>query len=119
LVNMYGITETTVHVTYRVIRAADTVDGSASPIGIPIPDLAVHLLDGDGELVPPGVVGEMYVGGAGVARGYLNRPELTAQRFVPDPFSGVAGTRLYRSGDLALWTASADVQERGRALESH
>ncbi|HEX5727322.1 MAG TPA: amino acid adenylation domain-containing protein, partial [Longimicrobiaceae bacterium] len=73
LVNMYGITETTVHVTYRAIRAADTVDGSPSPIGIPIPDLSVHLLDRDGQLVPAGVVGEMYVGGAGVARGYLGR----------------------------------------------
>ncbi|MFL5539100.1 MAG: non-ribosomal peptide synthetase, partial [Longimicrobiaceae bacterium] len=121
LVNMYGITETTVHVTHRVIRAADTVDGSASPIGIPIPDLSVHLLDAEGRLVPTGAAGEMYVGGAGVARGYLGRPGLTAQRFVPDPFSGVPGARLYRSGDLArwTWTESAEVRKCGSALESH
>ncbi|MFL5384123.1 MAG: amino acid adenylation domain-containing protein, partial [Longimicrobiaceae bacterium] len=120
LVNMYGITETTVHVTCRVIRAADTVDGSPSPIGIPIPDLAVHLLDRHGRLVPTGVVGEMYVGGAGVARGYLGRPELTAERFVPDPFSGIPGARLYRSGDRARWrneATSAEVRECGSALD--
>jgi len=119
LVNMYGITETTVHVTYRVIRAADTVDGAASPIGVAIPDLAIHLLDRNGQLVPTGIVGEMYVGGAGVARGYLGRPELTAQRFVPDPFSAMPGARLYRSGDLARWTEteSAEVRECGSALD--
>ncbi|HEX9939834.1 MAG TPA: amino acid adenylation domain-containing protein, partial [Longimicrobium sp.] len=117
LVNMYGITETTVHVTYRVIRVADTVDGSASPIGIPIPDLAVHLLDRDGRLVPTGVVGEMYVGGAGVARGYLGRPELTAQRFIPDPFSADPQARLYRSGDLARRLADGSLEFQGRADE--
>ncbi|HEX5726434.1 MAG TPA: amino acid adenylation domain-containing protein, partial [Longimicrobiaceae bacterium] len=117
LVNMYGITETTVHVTYRVIRAADTVDGSASPIGIPIPDLSMHLLDRSGQLVPAGVVGEMYVGGAGVARGYLGRPELTAQRFVPDPFSADAEARLYRSGDLARRLEDGSLEFHGRADE--
>ncbi|HEX8903330.1 MAG TPA: condensation domain-containing protein, partial [Longimicrobiaceae bacterium] len=117
LVNMYGITETTVHVTYRVITAADTVAGSASPIGIPIPDLAVHLLDPHGQLVPTGVVGEMYVGGAGVARGYLDRPGLTAQRFVPDPFSDDAHARLYRSGDLARRLADGSLEFLGRADE--
>ncbi|HVG44159.1 MAG TPA: amino acid adenylation domain-containing protein, partial [Longimicrobium sp.] len=115
LVNMYGITETTVHVTYRVIRAADTVNGSSSPIGIPIPDLAVHLLDRDGQFVPTGAAGEMYVGGAGVARGYLNRPELTAQRFVPDPFSADADARLYRSGDLARRLEDGSLEFLGRA----
>ena len=120
LVNMYGITETTVHVTYRVIRRADVLAGSASPIGIPIPDLAVQVLDKRGRMVPVGVVGEMYVGGAGVARGYLNRPELTVDRFIPDPFGG-EGARLYRSGDLARWTEtdSAEVRECGSALDSH
>ncbi|HEX9939788.1 MAG TPA: amino acid adenylation domain-containing protein, partial [Longimicrobium sp.] len=117
LVNMYGITETTVHVTYRPIRAADTVDGSSSPIGIPIPDLAVHLFDRNGQLVPTGVVGEMYVGGAGVARGYLGRPELTAQRFVPDPFSADPHARLYRSGDLARRLADGSLEFQGRADE--
>ncbi|HEU4558056.1 MAG TPA: amino acid adenylation domain-containing protein [Longimicrobium sp.] len=114
LVNMYGITETTVHVTYRVIRRADVMAGSASPIGVPIPDLSVQVLDRRGRMVPVGVVGEMYVGGAGVARGYLNRPELTAQRFVPDP-AGDPNGRLYRSGDLARWLPDGGLEFFGRA----
>ncbi|HYH80464.1 MAG TPA: amino acid adenylation domain-containing protein, partial [Longimicrobium sp.] len=114
LVNMYGITETTVHVTYRVIRRADVLAGSASPIGVPIPDLSVQVLDARGRLVPAGVVGEMYVGGAGVARGYLGRPGLTAQRFVPDPFGG-PGARRYRSGDLARWIPGGGLEFFGRA----
>ncbi|HEX9935942.1 MAG TPA: amino acid adenylation domain-containing protein, partial [Longimicrobium sp.] len=117
LTNMYGITETTVHVTYRVIRAADTVDGSASPIGVAIPDLAIHLLDRNGRLVPAGIVGEMYVGGAGVARGYLGRSALTAQRFVPDPFSADPAARLYRSGDLARRLPDGSLEFHGRADE--
>src|SRR5262249_11336725 len=86
LVNMYGITETTVHVPYRPLDGAD-LDLPGSRIGAAIPDLALHLLDRAGGLVPVGVAGEICVGGAGVALGYLGRPELTAQRFVPDPFS--------------------------------
>jgi acyl-coenzyme A synthetase/AMP-(fatty) acid ligase len=86
LVNMYGITETTVHVTYRPVRAGDLNGGSV--IGVPIPDLQIHLLDEDLNPVASGVAGEIYVGGAGVAQGYWNRPELTAQRFIPDPFAG-------------------------------
>lgn len=102
LVNMYGITETTVHVTYRVVRPRDVEQGLGSVIGVPIPDLKLYLLDAHLELVPEGVPGEICVGGGGVAAGYLNRPELTAQRFVPDPFSSEPGARLYRSGDLAV-----------------
>ncbi len=112
LVNMYGITETTVHVTYRPLSAADLA--AASLIGVPIPDLQVHLLDAGGRPVPVGVPGEMFVGGAGVARGYLNRPDLTAVRFVPDPFSGRPGARLYRSGDLARRQADGDLEYLGR-----
>ncbi|WP_407690800.1 amino acid adenylation domain-containing protein [Saccharothrix syringae] len=93
LINMYGITETTVHVTWT------HADGT---IGVPIPDLRVYVLDEDLKPVPPGVVGEMHVAGAGLARGYLNRPGLTASRFVADPF-GAPGSRMYRSGDLARW----------------
>ena len=104
LVNMYGITETTVHVTYRPLSAADCSMPARSVIGVPIPDLDVYVLDGH---IEPrrrsGVAGELYVGGAGVARGYLGRPELTAERFVPDPFSTEPGARLYRTGDLARW----------------
>src|SRR4029079_4170551 len=77
LVNMYGITETTVHVTYRPLCLADLGGAAVSPIGCAIPDLQVHLLDPHGKLVPIGVAGEIHVGGDGVARGYLNRPELT------------------------------------------
>jgi amino acid adenylation domain-containing protein/non-ribosomal peptide synthase protein (TIGR01720 family) len=113
LINMYGITETTVHVTYRVIRAADLGTTPGSMIGLPIPDLQVYVLDRWGQPVPPGVPGEMYVGGAGVARGYLHRPALTAQRFVPDPF-GQPGARLYRSGDLARALPDGDLQYLGR-----
>jgi amino acid adenylation domain-containing protein len=114
LVNMYGITETTVHVTYRRIVRKDVEEGLGSMIGIPIPDLCVRVLDAEGEPVPLGVPGEIYVGGAGVARGYLNRPELTAERFVRDPFSADAEARLYRSGDLGRRRAGGDLEYLGR-----
>ncbi|HEV7588712.1 MAG TPA: amino acid adenylation domain-containing protein [Longimicrobium sp.] len=117
LVNMYGITETTVHVTYRPITRAEVEGGSSSVIGIPIPDLPLHLLDARGEPAPVGVPGEIHVGGAGVSRGYLGRPSLTAQRFVPDPFSGVPGARLYRSGDLARRRSDGDLEYLGRIDE--
>jgi amino acid adenylation domain-containing protein len=110
LVNMYGITETTVHVTHRPLRAADC-ELDLSPVGVPIPDLSVYVLDPKGMPVPDGVAGELYVGGAGVARGYLNRPELTAERFVANPFG--AG-RLYRTGDVAARLADGQLEFRGR-----
>lgn len=112
LVNMYGITETTVHVTYRPLSMADTASGSV--IGCPIPDLQVYLLDSNFQPSPIGVPGEMYVGGAGVARGYLNRPELNAERFVPDRFHPNSGQLLYRSGDLARRLPSGDIEYLGR-----
>lgn len=112
LINMYGITETTVHTTYHRVVAAE-VGGTASPIGVPLSDLTVHLLDADGRPVPIGVPGEIHVGGPGVARGYLGRAELTAQRFVPDPW-GPAGSRLYRSGDLARRHADGRLEFVGR-----
>ena len=103
LINMYGITETTVHVTYRRITRSDLDHAGKSAIGSPIPDLAVYLLDESGQAeVRPGQVGEIYVGGAGVARGYLNRPELDAERFLPDPFSAAVGARMYRSAHSAV-----------------
>ena len=111
LVNMYGITETTVHVTYRPITIADLQAGAGSVIGVAIPDLRVVVLDGYGSPVPTGVAGEMYVGGGGVSRGYLDRPELTAQRFVPNPFG--EGT-LYRTGDLARRLENGDLEYLGR-----
>ncbi|HVQ25142.1 MAG TPA: amino acid adenylation domain-containing protein, partial [Planctomycetota bacterium] len=114
LVNMYGITETTVHVTRRVIRAADLATAPGSVLGRPIPDLQVYVLDRHLQPQPIGVPGEMYVGGAGVARGYLDRPELTAERFVPDPFRPEPDARLYRTGDVARYLPSWDLQYLGR-----
>ncbi len=111
LINMYGITETTVHVTYRPITYKEVRDGSGSLIGEPIPDLAVYVLNPQGQPVPLGVAGEMYVGGAGVARGYLRRPELTAQRFIENPF---APGHLYRTGDLAQRLPNGDLEYLGR-----
>ncbi|WP_219621585.1 non-ribosomal peptide synthetase, partial [Cupriavidus pauculus] len=112
LINMYGITETTVHVTYRRIEAAD-LEGQRSPIGERIPDLGLFVLDGEGEPVPAGIAGELYVSGEGLARGYLGRAALTAERFVPDPF-GAPGSRLYRTGDLARWSAAGELEYLGR-----
>ncbi|HEX3526556.1 MAG TPA: amino acid adenylation domain-containing protein, partial [Thermoanaerobaculia bacterium] len=112
LVNMYGITETTVHVTARRIGRSDL--GAGSRIGRPLADWAVYLLGGDGQPVPAGVAGEMFVGGAGVSQGYPSRPELTAERFVPDPFGESPGARLYRSGDLARHPADGDLEYLGR-----
>jgi amino acid adenylation domain-containing protein len=114
LINMYGITETTVHVTYRPLNAADLDENSGSVIGNPLSDLQVYLLDPLQQPVPIGVPGEMYVGGAGLSRGYLKRPDLTAERFVPDAFSNITGARLYRSGDLARHLANGDIEYLGR-----
>jgi amino acid adenylation domain-containing protein len=114
LVNMYGITETTVHVTYRPITARDIETGAGSVIGVPIPDLQVYLLDTQLEPVPFGIVGEIYVGGAGVGRGYLRRPDLDRERFLPDPWSEDPGARLYRSGDLARRNADGELVYLGR-----
>jgi amino acid adenylation domain-containing protein len=114
LVNMYGITETTVHVTYRPIRLRDVESNAGSVIGGPIPDLQLYVLDEQMEPAPLGVAGELYVGGAGLARGYLHRAELTATRFVPDPFGLSSGARLYRTGDLARRLANGDLEYLGR-----
>jgi|AGTN01.1.fsa_nt_gi amino acid adenylation domain/amino acid adenylation domain len=114
LVNMYGITETTVHVTYRAIRAADLEQARRSVIGLPIPDLYIRLLDRFGQPVPPGIAGEICVGGAGVARGYLNLPELTRERFIQDPFADGPGARLYRSGDLGRLLPDGELEYLGR-----
>ncbi|PAZ12591.1 non-ribosomal peptide synthetase, partial [Streptomyces sp. SA15] len=109
LVNMYGITETTVHVTGLPLSA-----GRVSGIGRTVPDLRAYVLDAGLRLVPPGVTGELYVAGAGLARGYLGRPGLTAGRFVADPF-GTSGERMYRTGDLARWTSEGELEYMGRA----
>ncbi|EJL93685.1 non-ribosomal peptide synthase/amino acid adenylation enzyme, partial [Herbaspirillum sp. CF444] len=112
LVNMYGITETTVHVTYRRILQTD-LEGRASPVGAQIADLGLYVLDVHGRLAAVGVAGELFVAGDGLARGYLHRAALTAERFVPDPFSAQGG-RLYRTGDLARRTADGQLEYLGR-----
>ncbi|WP_409492831.1 amino acid adenylation domain-containing protein [Amycolatopsis sp. cmx-11-12] len=113
LVNMYGITETTVHVTLHRLTSAD-LSAPVSPVGGPFPGRRIHLLDDRLRPVPPGVRGELYIAGAGLARGYLGRPGLTAARFVADPF-GRPGSRLYRSGDLARTRADGTLDYLGRS----
>ena len=115
LVNMYGITETTVHVSSRPLTQADLAGASISPIGRPLADLQIHVLDSALQPVPAGVIGEMYIGGAGLARGYLNRPELTRERFLPDTLSARPGARLYKTGDLARWHADGELEYLGRS----
>ncbi|MGH8079249.1 MAG: amino acid adenylation domain-containing protein, partial [Lysobacter sp.] len=113
LVNMYGITETTVHVTYHALQPDDLQRYQGrSPIGARIPDLRTYILDPQRRPAPIGATGELYVGGAGVARGYLNRAELTEERFIADPF--VAGARLYKTGDLGRWRSDGTIEYLGR-----
>ncbi|MCD0451542.1 amino acid adenylation domain-containing protein [Actinocorallia sp. API 0066] len=114
LVNMYGITETTVHVSYAALDPVTCATAPGSVIGTGIPDLRTYVLDARLQPVPPGVVGELYVAGAGLARGYLNRAALTAERFVADPY-GPPGTRMYRSGDLARHLPDGTLDYLGRA----
>jgi amino acid adenylation domain-containing protein len=115
LVNMYGITETCVHTTYHRLRATD--EAGQSPIGRPIPDLEIVLMDESGKPVPKGAPGEIYVGGAGVARGYWRRPSLDRERFVPDPRADTPGARLYRSGDRAAEREDGSLCYLGRLDE--
>jgi non-ribosomal peptide synthetase component F/acyl carrier protein len=114
LVNMYGITETTVHVTYRSLSIEDLERNTGSVIGRPIPDLQVYLLDKNQQLVPIGIPGEIYIGGAGLARGYLNRPDLTREKFIANPFSNHPEARLYRSGDMARYLPNKELEYLGR-----
>jgi non-ribosomal peptide synthetase component F len=99
-INMYGITETTVHATFKRIDERIAA-GTGSPIGSPLPHVRIALLDADGAPVPPGGEGEMWITGDGVAEGYLGRPELTSQHFVTRNIAGTVA-RWYRSGDLAV-----------------
>ena len=114
LINMFGITETTVHVTYKEIMPAD-MDAAISNVGTPIPTLSVYLLDKYQNIVPPNVKGEIYVGGEGVARCYLKRETLTAERFIPHPFK--PGERIYRSGDVGSLLPDGSIEYLGRADE--
>jgi amino acid adenylation domain-containing protein len=130
-VNMYGITETTVHVTYFSISKEHTSRKENSILGKKIPDLKVYILDTQLNPVPVGVSGEIYIGGDGLARGYLNRPDLTAEKFIPNPFTNDPNTeerlnradlsfkaperlRLYRTGDLARYLPDGNIEFLGR-----
>ncbi|GAA2787162.1 non-ribosomal peptide synthetase [Crossiella cryophila] len=115
LVNMYGITETTVHVTYRPVSRQDLDGDQRSPVGGALRDLRLYVLDPELNPVPIGVPGQVYVSGPGLARGYLGRPALTADRFGPDPYATSPGTRMYRTGDLARYRADGDLEFLGRA----
>jgi acyl-coenzyme A synthetase/AMP-(fatty) acid ligase len=112
-IHCYGPTETTTFaLTHEVAHVAE---GARSiPLGRPIADTRVYILDAHGEPAPIGVAGELYIGGPGVALGYLNRPELTAERFVEDRFGGVPGARMYRTGDLGRWLADGTIEFLGR-----
>ncbi|MCC5869156.1 MAG: LLM class flavin-dependent oxidoreductase [Gammaproteobacteria bacterium] len=110
LLNMYGPTETTIWSAVHEVAAAD----ETIPIGRPIANNTVYVLDPAGQPVPPGVAGELYIGGAGVARGYLGRPELTAERFVPDRFAKADDARMYRTGDLVRWREDGVLEFLGR-----
>jgi len=116
LVNMYGITETTVHVTYKELQMEEEV---LSNIGKPLPDLKAYVLDKFRNPLPLGVIGELYIGGAGVARGYLNRKTLTKERFIENPFATDLDrrngyTRMYKTGDLVRWLADGNLEYMGR-----
>lgn len=110
---MYGPTEATVFATYQVVKKEDCHQ-PVSQIGVWIPDLRVYVLDANGQPVLIGAVGELYIGGPGVARGYLNKPELTAKRFLPDPFMGISNECMYKTGDLVQYLPDHSLAFMGR-----
>jgi amino acid adenylation domain-containing protein len=113
--NIYGPTETTICSTlHRVLPKSERAPGEPIPIGRPIDDTSVYVLSADRTLLPLGVTGELYIGGANVARGYHGRADLTSERFVPDPFSGSPGARMYRTGDLASFSPEGVLRYHGR-----
>jgi len=109
--NLYGPSEDTTYSTYTLVKKGGN---EPPPIGRPIANTQVYILDAQKQLVPIGVPGELYIGGAGLARGYLNRPELTADRFIPNPFSNESGSRLYKTGDLARYLPDGNIEFLGR-----
>ena len=115
-VNLYGPTECTINASAYVVDRTAVEDGPPTmPIGTPVHGTAFHILDAEGQPAPAGEVGELHIGGVQVARGYLGRPELTAERFMDDPFAAEPGARLYRTGDLAHWNPDGTAQFVGRA----
>src|SRR5262249_23737348 len=112
--NGYGPTEATVAcINYHCPAGAPLTD--SPPIGVNLPNYTAYVLDRHRNPTPIGVPGELYIGGVGLARGYLGRPDLTAQRFLPDPFTTTPGARLYRTGDLARWRTDGNLEFHGRA----
>jgi thioesterase domain-containing protein len=109
--NQYGPSETTIYSTQHRVREAD---GASVPIGLPLPNTRVYVVDAQLQPVPPGVPGELLIGGDGLARGYFRRPELTAERFLADAWSGVPGARLFRTGDRARWRTDGTLEYLGR-----
>ena len=114
LVNLYGPTEFTSYATMAIIEAQSVSDGGSPPIGLPVANTRIHLLDSEGNAVPRDEPGEIFIAGAGLAQGYLRRPGLTAERFVPEPGGGAAGERMYRTGDLGAWGADSNLHFLGR-----
>jgi amino acid adenylation domain-containing protein len=114
LINMYGITETTVHVTFREVVAADVIALQGRRIGHALADLTLYVLGPTGQPQPIGVAGELHVGGPGLARGYLGQPAVTARSFVPNAFTHRAGARMYRTGDLARFRPDGELEYLGR-----
>ncbi|MDX8001104.1 amino acid adenylation domain-containing protein, partial [Xenorhabdus sp. Reich] len=110
--NLYGPTEAAIDVTYWACQRDDK--RHFVPIGRPIANTQLYILDTQGQPVPLGVAGEIHIGGVGVARGYLNRPALTAERFIPDPFSTAPAARLYKTGDLGRWLSDGSIEYLGR-----
>src|SRR6185503_6105026 len=115
LINAYGTSETTITSTLYEPEKSVPAVGASLPIGRPIANTRVYILDHHLQPVPAGVPGELYIGGTGLARGYLMRPELTAERFIPDPFSFEAGARMYRTGDRARFLSDAQIEFLGRS----
>jgi amino acid adenylation domain-containing protein len=110
--NLYGPTEASIDVTFWTCQRGE--NSRPVPIGYPIANTQMHILDAQLQPVPVGVSGELLIGGEGLARGYLNRPELTAEKFIPNPFSRLRGTRLYRTGDLARYLPNGSIEFLGR-----
>ncbi|BAZ33597.1 amino acid adenylation domain-containing protein (plasmid) [Cylindrospermum sp. NIES-4074] len=114
IINSYGTSETTIDSCYFESSAINLASDVLVPIGRPLSNIKIYILDGNLEPVPIGVHGELYIGGAGVARGYLNQPELTQAKFIPNPFSDVKSERLYKTGDLARYLADGNIEYLGR-----
>ena len=114
VINAYGVTEATIDSTYMDITPERLRGTGFVAIGKPIPNNTIYILDRHMEPCPPGIPGVLYIGGSGIARGYLKRPELTAEKFVPNPFSTVSGAALYNSGDAARYTPDGNVEFLGR-----